>query len=200
MSIDLDRGVTIRIETSGVRVYMYKDTPGIYYNHGGHVISEKIAAAAGFPVDELRHMKEMRDKQSDALNAIEREFLGQPVTEIANVEGWKIMHLGVGRHSVLDPDGNSMNTRDMTQEEALILLEQLTGVAVRTPSPLYEVPGELEPVEVKPLEPPHYAAISKGFGHFGVYDQHGNRVDEEKGWLTKERALELAIEANAAVV
>lgn len=124
MVIDYDRGVTHKRHPSGLDVYMYKDQPGVFLNAFGREVTPDLAAAAGFDTDHLLKEKAKRERMALAMAAIEEEFEGEAKQVKAKGE-FKVVHVGFGRHNLLDPDGNKLNPRPLTKEEALKLLEQV---------------------------------------------------------------------------
>lgn len=126
MVIDYDRGVTHKRHPSGLDVYMYKDQPGVFLNAFGREVTPDLAAAAGFDVDRLLKEKTKRERMALAMAAIEEEFEGE-AKQVKSKGEFKAVHVGFGRHNVLDADGNKLNPRPLTKEEALKLLEQMTA-------------------------------------------------------------------------
>lgn len=84
IQVDLDRGVTAKMHPSGLRIYMYKDAPGLYYTVDNLPAARSLAAAAGFDVpkhvaqkkynDRLAKAKKEADKMlADAMKHIESQ-------------------------------------------------------------------------------------------------------------------------------
>ena len=62
-AIDLNRGVTIKSDPStGARIFMYKDEPGVFLNAHGAVVAASLAARCGFPVKDLGNEEQCRDR------------------------------------------------------------------------------------------------------------------------------------------
>lgn len=72
--IDLNRGVTKRINPAGVHVFMYKDSPGVYLDWDGKEVDPAMAKSAGFDIDTLARRKAQADKIREATEAINKEF------------------------------------------------------------------------------------------------------------------------------
>jgi hypothetical protein len=70
--VDLNRGVTMRRGPTDSWVYMYKDTPGVYFDQGGFEIGYKDAEAAGFPVEAQLKASLVARKTEAFTKALER--------------------------------------------------------------------------------------------------------------------------------
>ena len=160
-NIDLNRGVTIRRQpTTGVQVFMYKDTPGVFLNAHGTEVDPDMARSAGFDTETLLKDKLKRERMAVAMSTIEAEFSSGPAMRetVREADGFKLIAVGLGRHKVLDPDGEELHSQPLTLEEANLLLDQLTHTApkeaVKEPEP------EVVVVEVDdlPKEPDRYAS------------------------------------------
>lgn len=137
MTIDLDRGVTKRLTSAGVSVYMYKDEPGVFRSAFGSEVSADIAREAGFEVDKLLKERDKRARLSEAMTAIEQEYneYAEGGKEIVEREGWKLIAIGNGMHNIMDPDGNKVNPMPMAAEAAGKLFEHMVpqgGVEMTT--------------------------------------------------------------------
>lgn len=129
MEIDLNRGVTIKTHPSGVQLYMYKDTPGVYLTAHGIEAPQKMAKEAGFEVERLRKALVKKERMAAALQAVEQEFSGSeaPHKEVAAKDGFRVMSIGFGKHDLIDPDDNKINPRPLTKQEAMALLDTFTS-------------------------------------------------------------------------
>lgn len=130
MNINYDRGVQKRKHTaSGVDVYMYFDEPGVYRNAYGHPVSEVLAKQAGFDTETLTKERIKRERMASAMAAIEAELGSDAQKATLDVVlergGYKVVHIGLGRHNVLDPDGNKLNSIQLPEQEAIKLVEHL---------------------------------------------------------------------------
>ena len=131
-NIDLNRGVTIRRQpTTGVQVFMYKDTPGVFLNAHGTEVDPELAKSAGFNTEALLKDKLKRERMAVAMSTIEEEFSSGPAMRetVREADGFKLIAVGLGRHKVLDPDGEELHDKPLTLEEANLLLDQLTHTA-----------------------------------------------------------------------
>lgn len=130
-NIDFDRGVHVRTNTlvGGVQIYMYVDSPGVYYDAFGHEVSEELAEGAGFDVENLRKKRLLAERRAQALKTIEDEFRAAEEGEQLVVRergGWQLVDIGAGRFIIKDPDGNNINPVPLPRQSADALLEQLT--------------------------------------------------------------------------
>lgn len=130
--IDLDRGVTMRQSfISAIRVYMYKDAPGEFYDDFGRSVSEAVAAAAGFDTVALGRVKFLADKKAQFQAEIDAELkkAAGSLTEevVASSEmGFTMLGLGGGRFKIVDVDGTMISPRPLNKEDADRLFELLT--------------------------------------------------------------------------
>ena len=132
MAIDYDRGCHIRIHgPTGMRVFMYVDEPGVFRSVHGSEVDPQLAAEAGFDTERLLREKLKRERLAAAGKAIETEFDGAAVAEvIAEKHGFKVVHIGLGKHNVLDPEDVKLNVaRPLTKEEAKALLAKVAQPA-----------------------------------------------------------------------
>ncbi len=127
--IDYDRGVIINTHPAGMDVFMYVDTPGVYLNAHGTEVKEVLAREAGFQVDAFARDRLRRERMAKAMEAInlELETLGPTREIVADNEGFKVIHIGLGRHRVEDPEGNTLTDQDLTKEQAELLLDKLVA-------------------------------------------------------------------------
>lgn len=133
--IDLNRGVTKRTdEKTGVDVYMYKDTPGEYYDGHGKPVSHPVAKAAGFDVEEHQKILTFVKKRREIEESLkkEMEIALEEDRVIAERAGYKVRFVGAGLYQVLSPDGLVMNSVNLPKEIALELLSSLAPEAPKT--------------------------------------------------------------------
>ncbi len=128
--IDRNRGVTIRTDIStGAQVYMYKDLPGVFLNAFGTPVSDKIARTAGFDVKTLCHERDKRAAMRDSMAKIEAEYEQQNSAGHRKVveqdHGFKLIQMPFGRHAVEDPEGNVLNTKQLTAQEGKAFLRDM---------------------------------------------------------------------------
>ena len=128
-AIDVRRGVMIkRHRASGMQVYMYFDTPGVYLNPHGGTVSEELAAQAGFDTKQYAKERLRRDRMASAMSAIEAE-LALSADNAENVieerDGFKIIELALGNANVVDEDGHLMNPVPIPVAQAKELLKHL---------------------------------------------------------------------------
>jgi hypothetical protein len=145
-NIDYDRGVLIRVHAqTGMDIFMYADQPGVFLNAHGTEVTPLLAQQAGYDTDKLVKERKKRERMAEAMAKIEREMDGQDEVESKIVEerdGYKIMDIGLGRHNLVDPDGDNLNTIPLPLEQAKLLLDSLIPVKVQqAPAPV-----EVEPV------------------------------------------------------
>ena len=129
-AIDLNRGVTIKTDPStGARVVMYKDQPGVFLNAHGAPVADTLAARCGFPVKDLVRERRKREAMTRATAEIEEQFEEQMAVKtkdkvlVESDDGYKAIQQPFGRCWVYGPDGKAINDRPLTKEEALHLFK-----------------------------------------------------------------------------
>ncbi len=117
--IDRNRGVTIRTHAAtGMQVYMYKDTPGIYMNAHEEEVAEKLAAQAGYPVEILGKERDRKALIADEIAKINTAFGVTEGKVVYEKGGFKVLGLGGDRFQVLSPEGNIMTDVAVTLKQA----------------------------------------------------------------------------------
>lgn len=119
--IDYDRGVEFRRTPSGITVYMYLDSPGVFLNAHGGEVSKELAREAGFDIVRLIRERERRTALDAALAEVNKQFsyVG-PETVVKERDGYTLINLGNGRFVVRYPDGANAGTpMDAVMAEAL---------------------------------------------------------------------------------
>lgn len=146
MNIDYNRGVLKRAHPSGIEIYMYLDTPGVYLNARGDEVNEVLAAGAGYPVEEFGKEKLKRARMSQAMRTIEDEIGASAGVEKVEDDhnGYELVNIGLGRYHVRDPDGNNLTPVSVSKEIAEVLLRNM-GVKDADPK---EEPDEENPPKV----------------------------------------------------
>jgi hypothetical protein len=143
MIIDYNRGVSIRVDpSSGAKVYMYKDSPGVFLNAHGAEVADSLARRCGFDVTTLKREREKREAIGEAMADIEAQFESEKSRKVEKVvkekEGYRVVDFGFGRHSVFGPEGEKLHDKYLNKQEALHLLK----VIVKTPTPTPEAASE----------------------------------------------------------
>lgn len=130
--IDYNRGVIFQSHpATGMMVYMYLDTPGVYLNAYEVSVDAQIAQEAGFDTNKLGKEKLRRERVAKATAAIAKELereedeKSEPVLER---DGFKVMDVGMERFIVVDPDGNKLNAVYLSRPVAENLLNALAPV------------------------------------------------------------------------
>lgn len=129
--IDYDRGVIINNHANtGMDVFMYVDDPGKFLTAHGNVVPDDLAKEAGYNVDKLAKDRLRIDRRKQANAAIEKELADENEVEDVLVEeraGFKLVAYGLGRHKLIDPDGNVLNAHPLTSETGARLLTAMAG-------------------------------------------------------------------------
>jgi hypothetical protein len=138
--IDYDLGVIINIhKNTGMDVFMYVDEPGVYLNAHGDKVAQEIAAEAGYDVEKYSKARVKMDRKKQALAMIDAELADEKdVVEVALAErnGYKVVSTGLGRHHVVDPDGNRLTTFPVSLDIAQKLFDGMAGEAKAEEKPV----------------------------------------------------------------
>jgi hypothetical protein len=136
--IDVNRGVVSRLhQETGVRVFMYYDKPGYYYDELERPVAETFAASAGFPV-ELHAKDRYRSEKMAAFNA----ELGKRLAEadeasdkpvIAEKGEYKVLQMAYGTAIVVDGAGMKVTPKPIPKEQAMGLLDALVPTEIVEP-------------------------------------------------------------------
>lgn len=127
--IDLDRGVHQRIDLgTGMDIYMYVDTPGVYLTLHGTEVDVELARRAGFPVEEQLKKRRVQQALVAAQDRVlaELQVADQSVKVVVKeADGFKIIDIGYDRYQVLSPDDDVLTPSPLNLRSAVILLGQL---------------------------------------------------------------------------
>lgn len=143
-NIDYNRGVMkLQDNATGVSVYMYLDDPGVYLSGQGTEVDISLARQAGFEVDKQLKQKLLKERLATAMAGIQAELeTGEKdQTVLLERDGFKLVDLGLGRHQVLSPDGDSLVPNPLPKEQATLLFEQLVPKAKPEPKAKVQKPA-----------------------------------------------------------
>lgn len=130
-NIDYDRGVIIATHPgSGMDVFMYVDDPGKFLNAYSATVSDSIAKEAGYDVEKLSKDRVKKERKENAIALIDAELADdKDVKEEVVMEknGFKIITTGLGRHHLVDPEGNRLTPNPLPRESAEKLLNGMTA-------------------------------------------------------------------------
>lgn len=154
--IDLNRGVTIKTDPStGARVVMYKDQPGVFLNAHGTEVADTLASRCGFPVKDLLRERRKREAMARSAAEIEDEYEEQKAVKTKEKvlaesdDGYKCVQKPFGRCWVMGPDDKAINDRPLTKEEALHLFKTIQNTPEGSGSS-EAVAGKISGGEAKP--------------------------------------------------
>jgi hypothetical protein len=130
--IDLDRGVTIRKhKDSGMYIYMYKDTPGVYLSQHGDVLPDKLAQLVGFDTGRLSKERDKREKMAAFSAKVTKELAlaeASDAPEVIVTRGdYSVIALPGGRANVVSGSAGKLNQTPLTRDLAMELLGALAG-------------------------------------------------------------------------
>lgn len=151
-AIDVDRGVIFRQivkfdaknpnrfepdhQYGGLSVYMYVDTPGVYFDVHGKEVAPALAKKAGYDTTKLGKLRakalalEEYNERLKAELAIELEGDEEVLAEAGD---WKIVALPNDRAKVVDKEtGEAVTAVPMSRKDAKQLLSDLVSVNEET--------------------------------------------------------------------
>lgn len=129
-NIDRNRGCMIRHHRSGVRVVMYMDQPGVYYDENGHEVDEGLAKAVGYDVEANRNEGRKQQVRRRFEKLLDQQFSESAdlVDRIADGDtNIKVTKTANGRFHIYNSDGDKLSKNDMSEEEAALFYEAVTG-------------------------------------------------------------------------
>lgn len=130
-NIDYDRGVIINTHPgTGMDIYMYVDSPGFFLTAHAKPVPDELAKQAGYDVEKLAKERLRKSRREQALTAIDKELADSRDVEetvVKAIGAWKLVHIGLGRHFVIDPEGNRINPTPLTEEIGTRLLSTMSG-------------------------------------------------------------------------
>lgn len=133
-NIDYDRGVIINVhQATGMDVFMYVDDPGVFLTAHGKVVPDEIASEAGYDTTKLAKERDKKSRKAQAMQMIDDELADDKDVKEEVVEernGFKIVATGLGRHYLIDPDGNRLTSISQPLEAAKKLLNGMAGPAI----------------------------------------------------------------------
>ena len=131
--IDVNRGAMYRRSEAvgNIGIWMYIDTPGVYYDDHENEVSEEIARTAGYDVERFRKDRIRRERLAAASSAIEAELeiAGSAGEEevLAEDAGYKVIGLPLDNAHLVDIDGNRLTPNPVSRPVAMKLFESLTA-------------------------------------------------------------------------
>lgn len=143
--IDVNRGVMMmQHRASGIKIYMYMDDPGLFYDAHGNKVTDKIAKEAGFDTYELTKKRMLKEKMAEAYDRIAAELETANEGEkkvLKERNGFRLMEETLGRASIQDMEGNTLTNGPKALEEAKIIFDTLAGEPEDEPE---EAPDKLK--------------------------------------------------------
>lgn len=129
--IDRDRGAIIRMHPMGMRVAMYVDEPGVYYDERGGQVTAEVARRAGFRTDTDSLARKKQQYMAAFKARLEQDFEAVEASiseaEASGGEGVGIFYEREGQYSVRDSNGTRLTLLDADLETAKELYESIAG-------------------------------------------------------------------------
>lgn len=135
-NIDYDRGVMKRTHGLGLDIYMYLDTPGHYLNAHATEVSAELAKQAGFETETLGRKRLLNERLHEANEKIRAE-LDAAANERKieqEVEGFKLIDLGLGNYMVAGPDDVNLLPKPIPKQQAQMLFKELIPKTATAPA------------------------------------------------------------------
>lgn len=128
--IDVDRGVVSRLHReTGVRVYMYYDAPGYYYDEHSNSLAEAFAEQAGFPIKEHAKERFKREKMKEFMAKVDQSLAeaeeAQDKEVLAEKGNYKVLAMAYGTAIVVDENGQRITPLPVAMAQAKGLLDAL---------------------------------------------------------------------------
>ncbi len=159
MPVDLNRGVSIRVHgATGIRVCMYKDEPGVYFDVNGAPITKlSMATEAGFDTERHERERKARMDTQAALAEIQRKYGLEQGGVLMEAAGYKAVSREDGMFDIINPDGDKTNPRPLSGDEAekliLMLAQPDMGDQNEVPAPALASAHSTEPADPPVPEP-----------------------------------------------
>lgn len=128
--IDVNRGVVSRLHReTGVRVYMYWDAPGYYYDEHSNHLAEEFADAAGFPTKDHAKARFKAEKMTAFMAQVDKSLAdaeeAQDKEVLAEKGGYRILAMAYGTAIVVDENDKRVNPMPIPIAQAKGLLDAL---------------------------------------------------------------------------
>lgn len=123
MALDLNRGVITKYHPGGLKVSMYFDDPGTYYNDRGEKIDESFAKAAGFDIEKNRKEKLKQLKLEQFKRQLDEEYASAEerlAEELARNGGHDVRPVGGGQFALFGKDGKRVMVGSREEIELLV--------------------------------------------------------------------------------
>lgn len=128
--IDRNRGALIRKHPAGMRVAMYYDNPGEFFDENGVQVSEEVAQRAGFDVGKMAKQRRKQKLLREFQERLDREFeeTSNRVDQAAESdgEGVYIRYEREGKYSLRDADGERLTPGEADLDSMKELYESVT--------------------------------------------------------------------------
>lgn len=119
-------GVVHRFTREGIAVFMYNDTPGVFYGEHGQEFPPEMAMAAGFDVEPLLQQRQKQEAIGKAQAEIEQTFKETKKHNVKAQRGsYKLVYIGNGMFNVEFEDGALMNPEPLSEDVALRVFDTL---------------------------------------------------------------------------
>jgi len=126
-------GILLRQGPGGMSIYMYNDDPGVFLNERGAVVSEAIAAQAGYDVASLAKVRRRKLAIAKAQAGVDAEYATEENSNIISERGeYRLVEVAAGHFQIhfVEEDGKgSPLSGVLTHKAAEKLFLDLAGPA-----------------------------------------------------------------------
>lgn len=123
-------GTIHRTTPEGIWVYMYNDTPGVFFAEHGMELPVEMARAAGYDVETLLRERKKRESLAALHLQVEAEYASTKIREVVlERDDYSVVHLGSGMYNIEFKDGTVMNPQPLPEDIALRVFDTLAPEA-----------------------------------------------------------------------
>lgn len=152
--VDVDRGVmTCFHQATGMRINMYIDTPGVYFDEHLNPVPDDLAAAAGFPVEKHRKMAAKAAELAKVKKFLDEQYAIQDTRNIlAERNGYILVGYDNGL-ATIEKEGARLTPNAGPESIVTALFNQLAGEAEAETKAQVEVKAPVASSAVPPAAP-----------------------------------------------
>lgn len=125
--IDVDRGVMqCTHKASGMRISMYIDTPGVYFDDHLNPLPASLAKAAGFPTETLEKKRRMAQEMAKVKASLTAQLQIGSTQEVYKEAGrYRVLHFPETGMAVVESDGERLTPTPVALGVAIVLFDEL---------------------------------------------------------------------------
>lgn len=123
MALDLNRGVMTKFHPTGMRVSMYLDDPGRYYDDRGDPLADEFAKAAGFDLEKNRKEKAKQVRMAAYKAELDKEYASAEeslAAELSRNGGHDVRAIGGEQYALFGKDGKKVMVGSRADIELMV--------------------------------------------------------------------------------